>query len=101
MSGSQEASLKLVGAGQDALSVNTWSHTAECWCFFFFRVTGFRHTRKRAHTHAHTGEHTHTPAASQGHFGMWYLTSSLKVLDQEVAGLRTRKPESPQLACGA
>lgn len=37
VSGSQAASLKLEGAGQDALSVNTWSWSClTSWCFFFF-----------------------------------------------------------------
>ena len=71
MSGSQEASLKLVGAGQDALSVNTWSHTAD-FLVLFFLLCDWVQAHAQENTHMCT--HTHTPAASQGHFGMWSLT---------------------------
>lgn len=63
-----------MGAGQDALSVNTWSHTADFLVLFFLCDWVQAHARESTHTYTRRHAHTHTPAASQGHFGMWYLT---------------------------
>lgn len=61
MSGSQEASLKLVGAGQDALSVNTWSHTADFLVLFFLLCDWVQaHVQENTHTHVHAQACTHT-----------------------------------------
>lgn len=65
MSGSQEASLKLVGAGQDALSVNTWSHTADVLVLFFLPCDWVQaHAQESAHTCTHRRAHTHSGCIS-------------------------------------
>lgn len=65
MSGSQEASLKLVGAGQDALSVNTWSHTADVLVLFFLPCDWVQaHAQESAHTCTHRRAHTHSGCVS-------------------------------------
>lgn len=59
MSGSQAAGLKLEGAGQDALSVNTWSRAADFLVLFF--LCGWVSTHTDTHTYI-----SQTLTASQG-----------------------------------
>lgn len=52
VSGSQAAGLKLEGAGQDALSVNTWSRAADFLVLFFFLLLcGWVCTHTDTHIH--------------------------------------------------
>ena len=86
MSGSQEASLKLVGAGQDALSVNTWSHTADFLVLFFLLCDWVQ---------AHAQENTHTCTHTQSGSGtLWDVVSNRLVASVGLGGHRAENQEA-------
>ena len=80
-----------MGAGQDALSVNTWSHTADFLVLFFLCDWVQAHAQESTHTCTRRHAHTHSSCISGT---LWEVVSNRLVESIGSGGHRAGNQEA-------